>query len=200
MKPDKETVIKRAMDYFDRLKCRESVCEPEDGLINALKELDPNNEISMTELAVLKRLTEIRRVLLEIEMNPALEEIYRYEQLPDNFLSSAGVPLHDCEGNWMPVTTSEAATMLKATYDCAEDALTAEGAQEVLETGIALHLPLNYLRKRTELPKCPCCASSIPKGTAALSRRDNQTHICAACGLREALEDFLQADGNSKEY
>lgn len=190
MKSDRETIVKKALDYYDKMKNQESSCEPEDGLIYALEELDPDNEIAMAEHAVLKWLTETRSTLREIEKNPTLEEKYQYEMLPDSILTVAGASLHDCEGDWMPVTTSDAETMLKCAYDCAESAFTAEKALEALESGTALRLPLNYLRKRTTLPKCPCCASSIPEGTAALSRRDNQTRICKVCGLREALEDM----------
>lgn len=197
MKSNREAIVEKALEYYDKMKHQESTCEPEDGLIYALEELDPDNEITMTEHTVLKWLTEIRSTLREIENNPALEEIYRYEMLPDSILTVAGDPFRDCEGNWMPVTASDTATMLKCAYDCAEGAFTAVKALEAIESGIALRLPLNYLRKRTRLPKCPCCASSIHEGTAALSRRDNQTQICEACGMREALEDYLKADADS---
>jgi len=43
--------------------------------------------------------------------------------------------------------------------------------------------------------KCPRCKGPIPcaehegKYPGALSRRDNKTEICSACGMAEALED-----------
>lgn len=36
---------------------------------------------------------------------------------------------------------------------------------------------------------CPICGRTY-EGAPAMSRRDNKTEICPACGLREALEDF----------
>ena len=43
---------------------------------------------------------------------------------------------------------------------------------------------------------CPTCDGKIPNNETpgaypgALSRRDNVTEICSACGTREAMEDF----------
>lgn len=48
----------------------------------------------------------------------------------------------------------------------------------------------NVYRVRTDLEKCPCCGVSIFKGTYAISRRDNKTHICSNCGMKEAIEDM----------
>jgi hypothetical protein len=45
--------------------------------------------------------------------------------------------------------------------------------------------------------KCPTCLGFIPNNdrigeySGALSRRDNKTEICSACGGREAIEDWL---------
>jgi len=36
---------------------------------------------------------------------------------------------------------------------------------------------------------CPRCKSEL-EGVPALSRKDNQTHICSNCGVSEAVEDF----------
>lgn len=44
---------------------------------------------------------------------------------------------------------------------------------------------------------CPRCLNGVPnnveigKYMGALSRTDNQTEICSACGEVEALEDYL---------
>jgi hypothetical protein len=46
-------------------------------------------------------------------------------------------------------------------------------------------------------PICPKCQGFIPNNEmpgaypGALSRRDNETEICSACGVQEALEDFM---------
>jgi predicted RNA-binding Zn-ribbon protein involved in translation (DUF1610 family) len=36
--------------------------------------------------------------------------------------------------------------------------------------------------------ECPCCGNPLTEHPA-LSRRDNKTEICPACGVREAMED-----------
>jgi len=43
-----------------------------------------------------------------------------------------------------------------------------------------------------ERQKCPRCGEPLeyPMVLNSLSRRDNQTYICAECGTLEALEDF----------
>ena len=38
---------------------------------------------------------------------------------------------------------------------------------------------------------CPICKNSII-GYPAVSRKDNRTEICSACGMIEALEDFIK--------
>lgn len=45
---------------------------------------------------------------------------------------------------------------------------------------------------------CPLCNKELGK-YPALSRKDNKTEICAACGMLEALEDFHKANKDKKE-
>jgi hypothetical protein len=48
-----------------------------------------------------------------------------------------------------------------------------------------------------EIKICPKCSGYIPNNKTpgaymgAISRRDNKTEICSACGTLEALEDFI---------
>jgi len=48
-------------------------------------------------------------------------------------------------------------------------------------------------------PICPRCFGFIPNNEkpgaymGAISRRDNKTEICSACGTAEAMEDFFAA-------
>jgi len=45
---------------------------------------------------------------------------------------------------------------------------------------------------------CPTCDGQIPNNqtpglySGAISRKDNKTEICSACGTLEALSDFLR--------
>ena len=49
------------------------------------------------------------------------------------------------------------------------------------------------------LPVCPRCDGYIPNNDTpglypgALSRLDNETEVCSACGQNEALADFVAA-------
>jgi hypothetical protein len=51
-----------------------------------------------------------------------------------------------------------------------------------------------------EIKRCPKCAGYIPNNktpgaySGAISRRDNKTEICSACGTMEALEDFFERE------
>ena len=51
----------------------------------------------------------------------------------------------------------------------------------------------------TEYPVCPLCSGWIPNNQTpgaypgAISRRDNKTEICSACGTHEALVDYIKA-------
>ena len=46
--------------------------------------------------------------------------------------------------------------------------------------------------------KCPTCSGYIPNNenigayAGAISRKDNKTEICSACGTREAMEEFSE--------
>jgi hypothetical protein len=50
-----------------------------------------------------------------------------------------------------------------------------------------------------EIKICPKCAGYIPNNKTpgaymgAISRRDNKTEICSACGTMEALEDLISS-------
>jgi hypothetical protein len=52
--------------------------------------------------------------------------------------------------------------------------------------------------KMNEEFKCPTCSGYIPNNdnigayAGAISRKDNKTEICSACGMDEALADYKQ--------
>lgn len=52
----------------------------------------------------------------------------------------------------------------------------------------------------SEAKRCPKCDGFIPNNetpgaySGAISRRDNKTEICSACGTIEALEDFVKRE------
>ena len=55
-----------------------------------------------------------------------------------------------------------------------------------------------YPWHRVAKPVCPRCGGFIPNDLTpglypgAVSRRDNETEICSACGVAEAMEDFRE--------
>lgn len=56
----------------------------------------------------------------------------------------------------------------------------------------------------TKTYKCPTCDGYIPTNEhigaypGAISRRDNKTEICSACGVKEAFDDLLRGTCNCK--
>ncbi len=57
----------------------------------------------------------------------------------------------------------------------------------------------------TDYPVCPSCNGYIPNNETpgaypgALSRKDNLTEICSACGVHEALRAFAARTNINKE-
>jgi hypothetical protein len=49
-----------------------------------------------------------------------------------------------------------------------------------------------------QIHKCPICNKSY-RGIGALSRRDNKTEICSQCGVKEAMEDYVNSFKNKKD-
>jgi len=69
--------------------------------------------------------------------------------------------------------------------------ISADYAMNLLELVIA--------ESNSELPVCPKCSGYIPNNetpgaySGAISRVDNKTEICSACGTQEALESFFHS-------
>jgi hypothetical protein len=59
------------------------------------------------------------------------------------------------------------------------------------------HIPTGYRVWDKLAPVCPSCDGFIPNNETpgaymgAISRKDNTTEICSACGTAEALADFF---------
>lgn len=52
---------------------------------------------------------------------------------------------------------------------------------------------VGFIRKKTDLEKCPLCGSSFEESLFALSIVDSETRICPDCGTREQMEMHLQS-------
>lgn len=65
-------------------------------------------------------------------------------------------------------------------------------------SGIQVEVYEDSLEELPSAPICPSCGGFIPNNetpgaySGALSRKDNKTEICSACGTREALADFTR--------
>jgi len=62
------------------------------------------------------------------------------------------------------------------------------------------HSPVEYYEWFwTKAPECPSCGGFIPNNEnpgaymGAISRKDNKTEICSACGTIEAIADFYES-------
>ena len=53
---------------------------------------------------------------------------------------------------------------------------------------------IRELEIKEHTKKCPNCGQEY-KGHPALSREDNKTEICPACGTREAMQAFMKEKG-----
>ncbi|MCK5296357.1 MAG: hypothetical protein KAJ75_05675 [Alphaproteobacteria bacterium] len=49
---------------------------------------------------------------------------------------------------------------------------------------------IKKIKDKRKFKVCPSCGLRYT-GFPALSRRDNKTEICSACGVKEAFEDFF---------
>lgn len=102
-----------------------------------------------------------------------------------------------CEGLWTPIPLDKAQAFVSSTKRTLASTRPDEDAsyldwphvKEALAAGRVVSLLPLLIRQVTDEPKCPLCGSSIPAGTAAVSRRDNQTTICSSCGLIEAMDE-----------
>lgn len=121
-----------------------------------------------------------------------------YEFLPsqtffnDNFESFAA-----CEGEWLTREPNIVQWMITSTQETLADVqemrpeMVGDAPFEALAAGKVVHVIAGFVRQQTDLPKCPLCGCSFEKRLGSISRRDNQTLICAGCGTREALGDLF---------
>lgn len=205
--------IEYAVKSFQRLQAEHPTIEPEDGMVWAMEELEPED---MTHEEYQQMLDKVIDACVEAGCwTIAQTETYQmlhYDTLQKKFGSFAA-----CEGFWRPIEERKLDALLGALQFTPADfqrsilstyltmkqdwkrikegqgpgGSVEEAARALLDGGKVITTPLCALRKVTDLEKCPKCGCSIPEGEAALSRIDNKTSICAACGMAEALEDYF---------
>ena len=199
MEAEWSDIIDRSVSFYFTLKKQEASVVPEDGLAYALEEMGKEGFSQDDYHRCLKKV-QVRCLSEEISQNPKVASQYPYEMLDEEELRLAYTNFRKCESEWLPVTTDTAKSALRIAHSVLEQTGAPANetalyewtvAKSIMEQGHALRLPTQFIRLRTNLEKCPFCGSSIPKHTAALSRLDNSTRICADCGMREALTDYF---------
>ena len=85
------------------------------------------------------------------------------------------------------------------TFDVRKVSATIEGATEYDSYDEALSVIREYeLHGFDAYPVCPRCHKDY-EGHPAISRKDNMTEICPACGTQEAMFDFINHIKNKKQ-
>lgn len=202
MNDNHAAIVEKSIEFFFSLRKAEPSIEPEDGLIYALEEMGLDGKLDDDDYASVLRSVEIQALTKQFEMDKELETLYGYETLAERTYKAAFTNFAKCEGNWLPVKNEDCWKFIESARNVVETMgypreAVAEfervAANEKLEGGNVLSLPGFFLRKRTEREKCPLCGGSIMEDVPALSRIDNKTRICGACGMKEAMQDFLNS-------
>lgn len=205
--------IEYAVKSFQRLKENEPTIEPEDGMVWALEELEPGD---MTHEEYQQMLDKVIDACVEAGAW-TIQQTEPYQFLAYDTLQKKYGDFAACEGFWRPIEPRKLEALLGALQftpsNFQRDILSAyltmkqewqrieagegpgvtveEAAKALVDDGKVITTPLCAIRKVTDLAKCPKCGCSIPEHTAALSRYDNKTYICASCGTAEALDDYF---------
>ena len=205
--------IEYAVKSFLRLKENESTIEPEDGMVWAMEEMETPD---MTHEEYQQMLDKVIDACVEAGAW-TIQQTEPYQFLAYDTLQKKFGDFAACEGFWRPMATQKLEALVGALQFTPPDyqkgilsaylttkqewhrieagegpGVTVEGAAKaLLDDGKVIMTPLCAMRKVTDLAKCPKCGCSIPEHTAALSRYDNKTYICASCGMAEALGDYF---------
>ena len=210
---NKKRFIEYAVKSFQRLKANEPTIEPEDGMVWAMEEMETPD---MTHEEYQQMLDKVIDACVEAGAW-TIQQTEPYQFLAYDTLQKKYGDFSACEGFWRPMEPRKLEALLGALQftppDFQKDILSAyltmkqewhrieagegpgvtveEAAKALLDDGKVITTPLCAMRKVTDLEKCPKCGCSIPEHTAALSRYDNKTKICASCGMAEALGDYF---------
>lgn len=207
-----DKLIELAVKSFVRQN-EQTPCEPKDGLDWAMVELEPDDMTGAEYQALLDKV--IDACVEGGHWTISQTEPYQMLQM-DTFQKRFGDYVA-CEPFWRPISLQKVGALLSALSYTPADYQTSifsaywamkkewkgieegrssgvtveEAAQALLEAGQVISTPLCLLRKVTDRKKCPKCGCSIMDDVPAVSRVDNQTHLCSICGMQEALEDYF---------
>lgn len=209
----RQNLINYAVKSFVKLREKDPNIEPEDGLVWAMEELEPPD---MTKEEYQTLLDDVINACVE-QGHWTIAQDTEYQVLSGDLFREKFQDFAACEPFWRPVETRKVKALLGGLCYTPEDYQrsilsayvtmtkqwgkvqsgeftsypTEDAAQALLDGGKVVGTPICYLRKVTDKIKCPKCGCSIMEDSPALSRVDNKTAICSACGMQEALEDYF---------
>ena len=121
-----------------------------------------------------------------------------FEKLFEKQLENNYGDFSKCEKYWETISSEKTEEILTKAFDALSkmgfsfEADITGVMNKMTEDGTVFHLPFLFLRAKTNKRKCPRCGASMMHDVNALSRYDNKTEICSACGVNEAMEDFTK--------
>ena len=192
----KQALVQRAVAEFKKLRQAGQDIQPIDGFVAALEEIDFDGDFTREEYdEYVQAVTDacVKAGLWQTEPEPVVEG--KYELLPIGTLTKKFRDFAACANDWNTLSEEDAKSFCASAYQVTvrigqpREYLIWDNAQKHMADGIAISLPIGFLRLKTGLPKCPRCGNSI-MDTGALSRIDNETVLCSDCGMREAMEDY----------
>ncbi|MGU8989055.1 hypothetical protein ACV3V0_15290 [Clostridium perfringens] len=119
-----------------------------------------------------------------------------FEYLPLGTFENNFMNYQKCEGRWIDISEEKVKMFLESSLttsrQCGVDReyLDWSQAEKILKSGKVIKVITGDIRLVTKYNKCPICGSSITD-FPAISRRDNSTEICADCGNKEAIEEYI---------
>lgn len=108
---------------------------------------------------------------------------------------------------WSPATPEKFLETIRFTRDIIRetgdqrhdpDVYSDERATYALASGEIVSTPALQFRLAVGR-ECPLCHVKFAESCGALSRSDNKTLICPACGMREAMSDYRSSKGCAHE-
>lgn len=108
-----------------------------------------------------------------------------FELLSEQAFNSNFGDFKECESFWKDINENVVDLLLSSSYSEKAGYI----KHEIL-SGKAIRTVVGYIRKKTDLDKCPLCAGSFEESFSSVSIVDNESRICPDCGLREQMERY----------
>lgn len=182
-------LVRAAANAYKKMKAKDPAIKPQDGLTRTLEENEHLYPYGLTYEEHTRYMAAVTATCADAE-NEA-----KYEHLPRAVLDQAHGEYQLCADKWQPVSAVDAEKLVRAEQavrkqlNKPDDGLDWEAAKAIMASGRVVPTIVGFLREKINYPICPLCGGHII-GFPALSRIDNATSICSACGDRETVADF----------